>query len=204
MNLTRREKLLVCNPFRVFLQRKIEAPRVLSNLNIPEESVCIEIGCGHGAGALLIKKHISCKHLVCIDLDPDMIAVAGKYVSDPPKWAGQTASNGIEFVCEDATLLSFQSSSFDAAFLFGVLNDIPNWRNVIYEIYRILKPGGIFSFKEALITGASFYFSRLYGHMPHIEEDELKNTLREAGFTIQSFDIKKNMPACFVKATKIS
>ena len=52
--MVRIEKFFVRSVLRVYLQRKFEAPRVLLNLNIAEGSVCLEISCGHGAGALLI------------------------------------------------------------------------------------------------------------------------------------------------------
>ncbi len=76
MKMTGIEKFLVRSALRVYFQRKFEAPRVLSHLNIGEESVCLEIGCGHGAGALLINQYIGCKRLVGVDIDPDMIRAA--------------------------------------------------------------------------------------------------------------------------------
>ena len=47
MKMARIEKFFVRSALRVYLQRKFEAPRVLSNLNIGQGSVYLEIGCGH-------------------------------------------------------------------------------------------------------------------------------------------------------------
>ncbi len=49
MKLTRIEKFFIRSALRVYLQSRLEAPRVLSNLNIGDGAVCLEIGCGHGA-----------------------------------------------------------------------------------------------------------------------------------------------------------
>ena len=67
--------------------RRLESPRVLSDLGIGERSVCLDIGCGSGMGALLINQYLDCEKVVGIDVDPDMVAAAEEYVSHPPKWA---------------------------------------------------------------------------------------------------------------------
>ncbi len=146
MKMTRIEKFFIRSALRVYFQRRFEAPRVLSNLNIGEGSVCLEIGCGHGAGALLINQYIDCKHIVGVDIDPDMIEAAKRYISRPPRWAKKVRTDNIEFICQDATKLSFPDGYFDAAFLFAALDHITEWRKVISEVFRVLKMGGIFSF----------------------------------------------------------
>ena len=81
------QKLFVYNPLRVYLQRKIEAPEVLTGFSLPAGSRCIEIGCGHGAGALLISRYCSCGKIVGVDNDSEIIDRARQYVSRPPAWA---------------------------------------------------------------------------------------------------------------------
>lgn len=202
MKLNNNEKRLVCHPLRVLLQRKIEAPRVLAALEDRHINSCIEIGCGHGIGALLISSRISCRHMVGLDMDPGMIAAARQTVVNPPQWAAQVRRNSIEFVCGDALSLAFGDARFDAAVMFGVLNTIRGWPRVLSEVYRILKPGGIFSFKEALIPDRFLCFSRLTGHVPVIDRRALQSALECCNFEIKRFDVFKQMPACFVQATK--
>ncbi len=198
MKMTRIEKLLVRSALRVYFQRKFEAPRVLSNLNLSEESVGIEIGCGHGAGTLLINQYLSCKFIVGVDIDPDMIEAAKRYISHPPRWSRNIRTDNIEFICEDATKLSFADCYFDAAFLFGVLDHITEWQKVVAEVFRVLKVGGIFSFEEFLLDESPR--NRL-GHVA-IGEAKLKDTLERSGFLIQSFEMTKRLPRCFVRAVK--
>ena len=147
MKMTRIEKFFVRSALRVYFQRKFEAPKVLSNLNLGEGNACIEIGCGHGAGTLLINQYIGCSRRVGVDIDPDMIEAARRYISRPPRWARNIRTDNIEFVYEDTTKLSFADGYFDAAFLFGVLDHITEWQKGVSEVFRVLKAGGIFSFE---------------------------------------------------------
>jgi ubiquinone/menaquinone biosynthesis C-methylase UbiE len=193
------ENFFVRSALRVYIQRKFEAPKVLSNLNLGKDSRCIEIGCGKGAGTLLINRYVNCKQVIGIDIDPDMIKAAKRYIFHPPRWAKSIRTDNIEFVCEDATSLSFADNYFDVAFLFGVLDHILGWQKAISEIYRVLKAGGIFSFEDFLYNAP--LFSRFPGHVP-ISKGKLKESLEKAGFSVQSFETTKFLPRCFVRAVK--
>jgi SAM-dependent methyltransferase len=208
MRLTTGEKLLIRSPLRAYMLRRLEAPRVLSNLDIGERSVCLDIGCGSGVGALLINQYLDCEKVVGIDIDPDMVTAAEEYVSHPPKWARNIRTDNIEFLCEDATSPTFPDYCFDAVFLFGVLHHIKGWKKLISEVYRILKVGGVFSFsEETLLPDFIFRFGKpgldaaykLFGGTP-ISEGELKATLEKSGFSIRRFE--KILSACLVRATK--
>ena len=208
MRLTTGEKLLIRSPLRAYMLRRLEAPRVLSNLDIGARNVCLDIGCGSGVGALLINQYLDCEKVVGIDIDPDMVTAAEEYVSHPPKWAQNIRTDNIEFLCEDATRSNFPDYHFDAVFLFGVLHHIKEWRKAISEVYRMLKEGGVFSFsEETLLPDFIFRFGKpgldaaykLFGGTP-ISEGELKATLEGSGFSIQRFEKKLSM--CFVRATK--
>ncbi len=194
--------LFVYNPLRVYLQRKFEAPRVLSGLGLPGNSHCIEIGCGHGAGTLLISQAVPCARIVGIDNDPDVVALAKRYVGHLPVWARCARTSHIEFACEDAASLSYPDGSFDAAFLFGVLNSVDDWKKVVFEVHRVLRPGGVFSFKEALRPPTRMHLARLYFFSPTITADALKKCLTRTGFTIRSFETIRHPPGCFVRVQK--
>jgi ubiquinone/menaquinone biosynthesis C-methylase UbiE len=196
------QRLIVCNPVRVFLQRKIEAPRVFSGVALPVQSCCLEIGCGQGAGTLLIRQYLRCGTIIGIDIDATIIRRAKKYIHHPPKWADNQTNSKIHVVCADAAHLPHRDASCDGIFFFGVLNSLDHWREVIIEIFRVLKPGGVLSFKEAVRPGSPFYLSRLLFFVPVIGEDELKNHLVKTGFIIQRFEIHRRQPCCFCLARK--
>ena len=171
---------------------------VLSNLNVSKDSICLEIGCGGGAGALLINQHLDCQRVIGVDIDPDMIKAARRYISRPPRWARNVRTDNIEFVCQDAAELPFPDAHFDAAFLFGVLDHIKDWQAVIAEVFRVLKPGGVFSFEEFLLSTST---KNRWEHVS-IREAELRKALTGQGFSIRSFQVMKYIPRCFVRAVK--
>jgi ubiquinone/menaquinone biosynthesis C-methylase UbiE len=196
------QKLFVYNPVRVYLQRRIEAPEVFTGLSLPAGSHCIEIGCGHGAGALLISGYFNCNRIVGIDNDPEIINRARKYITTLPGWARGIRTDHIEFACQDAASLPYREGSFNAAFLFGVLNSVDDWKAIVSGIYRVLKPGGIFSFYDAIRPSTFFYMSRIFFYVPILDEDELKAHLNAVGFTIERFKVQRRQPGCFVQVRK--
>ena len=198
MKMSRIEKLFIRSPLRVYLQRKLEAPAVLSKLNLGKESVCLEIGCGGGAGALLINQYLNCQHVVGVDIDPDMIKASRRYISRPPRWARNIRTDNIEFLCQEASNLPFPDGYFDAAFMFGVLDHIRDWPGVVAEVFRVLKVGGVFSFEEFLLSTSA---NNRLGHVS-IREMELRDVLSSTGFSIQSFQMMKHLPRCLVRAVK--
>jgi ubiquinone/menaquinone biosynthesis C-methylase UbiE len=198
MKMNRLEKLFIRSPLRVFVLRKFEAPRVLTNLNLASGGVCLEVGCGIGAGALLINQYLKPERVIGVDLDPDMVASARRYLSHSPGWAKGIRRDNIEIVCEDASHLSFPTGHFDAAFHFAVLDHIPEWAEVIAETYRVLKPGGAYAFEEFLLSPG---FQGRWGHVSFAERD-IRAALEKSGFAIESFETARRLPRCFVRAKK--
>jgi len=192
------EKLFIRSPFRVFLLRKFEADKVLKGLDVSPDGVCLEIGCGLGAGTLLINRYLDCRQVIGVDIDPDMIDSANRYIYRPPGWADGINTHNIEFDCQDAAELSFPDGYFDTVVLFGVLDHIREWPRVINEVFRVLKPGGIFSFEEFLLGSSA---EKRFGHVS-ITRLKLEEALTQAGFRISSFETGKLIPHCFVRAEK--
>ena len=99
---------------------------------MPSNKVVLEIGCGNGTGARLIKRYFSPLKIYAVDLDQRMISMAKRYNAD----------DSIIFELGDATKLRFMDEQFDAVFDFGVIHHIPNWEDCINELKRVLKIGG--------------------------------------------------------------
>ena len=53
-----------------------------------------------------------------------------------------SGATNVEFVCDDACAMPFQSGSFDVVYSFSALYAIPDVHKVVCEISRVLKPGG--------------------------------------------------------------
>ena len=205
MKLVNLEKVFVNSWLRSFMLRKLEAPYVLSNLNIGKKNVCLEIGCGRGIGLLLINQYLDCDKVIGLDVDPDMIECGKKFLSQPPKWAKNIRTDNIELLSDDATNLNFPDQHFDAVFLFGVLHHISDWKMVISEIYRVLKRDGIFSFEEEIIIPE--FLINLYANreskffkMSGISKENLIKFLKKVGFSLIGF--KKQITQCYIRTKK--
>jgi len=98
-------------------------------LDVKDKDV-LEIGCGNGYGGYLLNQ-LQPKSYVGLDVMEEQIEIAHR---NYPQY---------RFLVQDATDLSqFENTSKDVVVIFGVLHHIPEWRKVIDEIARVLKPDG--------------------------------------------------------------
>ncbi|MCE5335178.1 MAG: class I SAM-dependent methyltransferase [Desulfobacteraceae bacterium] len=178
MKLNWAELLVVNNPSRVFQQR-IEIGWMRKRMPLPPGGVFLEIGCGRGAGASIIRKEFSPSVMCASDLDFMMIRRAMKYLA--PEEA-----RGVAFLTADALHLPHPDGVFDAVFGFGVLHHVPAWQGALSEIGRVIKPGGVYFLEEIY---PPLYQNILTKHiLLHPAENrfrspELKQALDLTGFT---------------------
>jgi ubiquinone/menaquinone biosynthesis C-methylase UbiE len=132
MILNKIEFLVINSRVRAYLQDRFELKDIRSLSSLPPNKVVLEIGCGNGIGARLIKEYFSTLKIYAIDLDQRMIDMAKRNNRD----------DSIIFELGDATKLRFKDGQFDAVFDFGVIHHIPNWEDCIRELKRVLKIGG--------------------------------------------------------------
>jgi len=125
------------NPIRATIQSQHEMRNFEKLIDIPKEKSILEIGCGKGVGAKIIKKRLIPSDYQGIDLDEKMI-----------KRAKKQKIQGAKFQTADATKLPFDDKAFDLVFDFGAIHHIPSWEKTIDEVFRALKSGGIFLFEE--------------------------------------------------------
>ena len=146
--------------------------------------VILEIGCGEGQGAKNILRYFTPKSLISIDLDPKMIKRARKRLKD----------NRVVFRVQDASDLSeFADESINVVVDMAIIHHIPNWQECIHEIYRVLKPNGLFLLQDASIESfTTTWFGKMlhrlldhpYGQM--YTKSELESKLMLAGFKNKS------------------
>lgn len=145
----------------------------------------LEIGCGSGYGATVIKRYFNVAELKATDLDPQLIARAKARVHDA----------GVVFEVADACKLACPNDAYDAVFEFGVVHHIPNWRDCLRELRRVVKPGG----KLFLIDTPIESYSTIVGWMTRIctvhpyeamfTESELVSYVGELGFRTLRRDV---------------
>ncbi len=175
------EFLTMNNLVRAFIQDRIEMQRIRQLVKLENDLVVLEIGCGNGNGTKLIKKYFKPKKIVAIDLDPKMINIAKKNNTDP----------SVLFTVSDAAkLASIPDNSFDAIFDFGIIHHIPNWKNCLNELKRVVKPGGELILEDLSIESFSTPFGKIMRKVldhPYKEmytRKEFINYLKSIGFAV--------------------
>ena len=140
MQLNWAERWVVNNPLRVF-QQQIEIAWFKRMMPLAPGKTVLEMGCGRGAGAKLILRTFHPAGLHVQDLDIEMIVKTKQYLDG-------AELKKISLSVGDAVRLPLQADSLDAVFGFGFLHHVPDWRNALKEISRVLKTGGLYYFEE--------------------------------------------------------
>jgi len=119
---------IIFEPYGQYLASKIDSTNVKSVL---------ELACGTGRVTRHIRKALPATvKLIASDISNDMLTIAQQELDH----------DGIEFRVEDIQSLSFPDNSFDLIICqFGMMF-LPDKKKGFEEIYRVLKPGGMFMF----------------------------------------------------------
>jgi ubiquinone/menaquinone biosynthesis C-methylase UbiE len=179
MRLNRVEFTLMNNPVRAAIQRRVEARRFLEMGGAMGGGTALEIGCGRGVGVEIILDLFGAERVDAFDLDSRMVDRARRRL--------RSRGERVRLWTGDATSIRAEDGSYDAVFDFGIIHHVPNWRNAIAEVGRVLRPGGRFYAEEpfgAFITRRSV--QRLLEHPQNdrFDHDQFCATLGEAGLEL--------------------
>ncbi|KAI9673242.1 MAG: Delta(24)-sterol C-methyltransferase [Trizodia sp. TS-e1964] len=105
----------------------------------------LDVGCGVGGPAREIIK-FSGVNVVGLNNNDYQIERATKYA------AAEGLSPKLKFVKGDFMQMSFADSTFDAVYAIEATVHAPSLEGVYSEIFRVLKPGGVFGVYEWLMT----------------------------------------------------
>jgi len=89
-----------------------------------------------------------------------------------------------------ATEIPEPDASFDAAFDFGIVHHIPEWRDAVAEIVRVLKPGGRFYFEEVTSHALERWSYRTF--LEHPTEDRFSGEQWVAELERQGIEVGGN------------
>ncbi len=162
---------------RRLLQKYYEFPR-LKRMGVRFNGKDIlEIGCGSGYGALLIVRDKP-QSYIGIDIMEEQIELAKK-----------RNISCAEFRIEDAAQMqTIADSSKDLIVILGILHHIPEWRSVILQCHRVLRPEGEIYLEEPL-GELLYWFDKWWSKWEHPKEGhfllkELESNLLKADFKI--------------------
>ena len=147
----------------------------------------VEFGCGTGATAVQHAPHV--QHIDAVDVSEKMLEIGRRR-------AAEANVDNISFTQGTLAEFNAEAGSVDAVLGLNVIHLIPNREEVIAEVARILKPGGIFVSSTGCLGNSYLRFikllvplGKLLGIMPDVfimTESELAQEIRNAGFTIET------------------
>lgn len=110
----------------------------------------LEVGCGVGAQSEILLRRFPKLNLTGIDLSDDQLKSARAYLKSKSHLEGRYSIHKM-----NAENLTFESNSFDGAYLCWVLEHVPTPQKVLAEVRRVLSPGSTIYITEVL--NSSFF-----------------------------------------------
>ncbi len=155
----------------------------------------LDVACGTGRTLRQLAQTVSDAKLYGLDLSPYYVSAARRMLS--------SVNVDASVVADNAENMPFRDDFFDVSVSVFLFHELPKRarRNVLAEMYRVTKPGGLVvvedSAQYAESGSVAFFLERFSEefHEPYHREylrDELGSQLADAGFEVQS------VKPCFV------
>lgn len=159
-------------PWRSFARRRV-LPWVLNEHSL--QGAILEIGGGSGAMAAGVARQFPHARLTVTDLDAAMVQSARLRLASYPNVSVQVA---------DVTAMPFEPRAFEFVTSYLMLHHVIDWKPALAEIFRVLRPGGVFLGYDLTDTRLARLLHQVDGS-PHsiIAADELSHGLSVAGFS---------------------
>ena len=171
--------LMTLNPLRhIYLRKIVTELQEISQL--PPGKNVLEIGCGNGVGSRYIEEFFQPDQFTATDLDERLVEIARR----------NNKGNKIKIEVGNAAKLRFADNEFDAVLGLSVIHHIPNWRDCIAELQRVIKPGGLLIIKELSIETFETPFGKIsrqivsHPYDDMFRKNELLECLKALGFSI--------------------
>lgn len=116
-----------------------------AKMGLTEDMKVLDVGCGVGGPAREITRFIGCE-IVGLNNNDYQIERANHYAQK------YNLANKLSFVKGDFMQMDFEPNSFDAVYAIEATVHAPVLEGVYLEIYKVLKPGGVFGVYEWVMT----------------------------------------------------
>lgn len=176
----------------------LEAQENLTDLLISQTPVgpghkVLDVGCGFGRPGTRLSEKTGCA-VTGITISQVQADEANRYAHDE---RGLSADR-ISFHCMDAMSLPFEAASFDAVWAFECLFHMPDRAQVLSQIARVLRPGGVLVLTDSYdkipftpLEKEMIYVGFQVNSM--ITPDEYRELLGSLGFSVKELmDISVN------------
>lgn len=134
---------------RLFKQARIHESIIFSQVDFSGCQNILEVGSGVGAQTQILLERNPHATIQCVDASPAQVARAKEALQGP------IAESRVKIQQGDALHLPFEENTFDGAFLCWILEHVPEPIEILEEVRRVLKPGGVIYCNEVL--NATFY-----------------------------------------------
>jgi ubiquinone/menaquinone biosynthesis C-methylase UbiE len=153
--------------------------RLLAQASIEPDHRVLDVGCGTGTLAILIKREHPGVDVIGLDPDPKALARARRKAS--------RAGVSLRFDEGFGDALPFAHASFDRVFSSMMFHHLPGHakREMLAEVRRVLRRGGRLELVDFAGRARSFLAHVLHGRQPlsAVADDRLLARMREAGFS---------------------
>ena len=140
----------------------------------------LDIGSALGDHSIALKQ-AGCQ-VSALEIDPNLVE----------KFKKRPEAKGIEIKQGDARKMPYEDSSFDGAILLEVIEHIPGTEQLLSEIQRVLKPGGVLciavptSYTEKLYWRLHSKYASNATHFKIFSKNELRELIKAAGLEIRA------------------
>ncbi len=135
-------------------ERLMPIKEALERFHLAEGDTVLELGPGPGYFSIEASRMIGpTGRLLCLDIQPGMAAILRERLR-------AEGSDG-QPVVGDAIRLPLAAASVDKAFLVAMFGEIPDRPAALAELRRVIKPGGVLGFSEALTDPDYAFMSEL-------------------------------------------
>lgn len=169
-----------------FLEAGANLNRVMAQRGqLDPSSDVIDVGCGSGTTAIALSKFVGCR-VTGVDLSGVRIDNAIDSLEEQPK----DVQERVTFKKGSATDLPIEDETFTHAWSQATIYHVPDKVKVLEEVFRVLKPGGIFVFDDLIKPqpnisekAQKFVYERLL-YDTDFNFGSYQDALKAAGFTI--------------------